>query len=464
MEEELATVVRQSYEQSQEIDRLNAEVARLTGVLQTTGALEHDELTRQIEDLKRREKDLQDSFKRQEADLEADFAKREAALQESLAEITRSVNLAKNSLISVQDMALLEEAGIYNYAHPLDNSGAYKPLLDVIRAKQKSMVKDKTAIIKATSWSVNNDARKGAQMVQQTATLMLRAYNAVADNCVRTITPLRRDATVLQLSSVAATIEKYGAVMNISISPAYHNLRVEELRLVADYRAKVEEEKQAIREQHAREQEERAAQADYERERHRLETNLNKERDHLRNLVDQVGNEEDPTVVEAKKKIADIQDAITGVEDRAANIKMGYVYVISNIGSFGEKMLKIGLTRRLEPDDRIQELSGASVPFRFDKHIMVFDADAVALEHRLHAHFADRRVNVVNARKEFFYVAAQEVYDLLSSWGMKILEFTEEPEALQWHQSENIREGRAPSPLTFQPPAPTPTQSQSNVI
>ncbi|WP_326611525.1 GIY-YIG nuclease family protein [Streptomyces scopuliridis] len=135
-------------------------------------------------------------------------------------------------------------------------------------------------------------------------------------------------------------------------------------------------------------------------------------------------------------KLADIESALNDVETRAANIRTGYVYVISNVGAFGDSMVKIGMTRRLEPLERVYELSGAAVPFRFDVHALIFSKDAVGLETRLHQEFASQRVNRVNSRKEFFYVTPGEVRDALTRYaGEHVVEFNEVPQALEWRAS-----------------------------
>jgi len=113
------------------------------------------------------------------------------------------------------------------------------------------------------------------------------------------------------------------------------------------------------------------------------------------------------------------------------------VYVISNVGAFGPDMVKIGMTRRLEPMDRVRELGDASVPFRFDVHALVFSQDAVALETTLHQRLAHKRVNLVNHRREFFYATPAEVKDLLLTLGDdQILEYTDTPEAVEWRASD----------------------------
>jgi hypothetical protein len=93
--------------------------------------------------------------------------------------------------------------------------------------------------------------------------------------------------------------------------------------------------------------------------------------------------------------------------------RSGHVYVISNIGSFGENVYKIGMTRRLDPMERIHELSDASVPFSFDVHAVVFSDDAPSLENELHRRFDPHRLNLVNTRKEFFCVTLEEIADVV---------------------------------------------------
>lgn len=145
----------------------------------------------------------------------------------------------------------------------------------------------------------------------------------------------------------------------------------------------------------------------------------------------------------AESNLLQIREAIAGIQERAANIRAGYVYVISNFGSFGERMVKIGMTRRLEPMDRVRELGDASVPFRYDVHALVFSDDAVGLEGKLHAAFAEQRVNLVNSRREFFFATPSEVRSALTHFQHDLLSFEETPEALEWRQSENVRGGRA---------------------
>ena len=169
---------------------------------------------------------------------------------------------------------------------------------------------------------------------------------------------------------------------------------------------------------------------------------LEKERQHYLNVLKAVEEAGNSTEAEKlRQQLAEIEEGINDVVKREANSRAGYVYVISNIGSFGERMVKIGMTRRLDPMDRVRELGDASVPFNFDVHALFFSDDAVSVETELHHRFAARRVNRINARREFFYATPAEVREALKDIAGNLLEFTEEPEAEQYRLS--LEEARA---------------------
>ncbi|NGP09036.1 GIY-YIG nuclease family protein [Rhodococcus sp. 14C212] len=133
-----------------------------------------------------------------------------------------------------------------------------------------------------------------------------------------------------------------------------------------------------------------------------------------------------------RAKLAEVRRALDDVDYRAANIRAGFVYVISNIGAFGISMVKIGMTRRLDPMNRVRELGDASVPFRFDVHALFFADDAVTVESTLHQAFAERRVNTVNPRREFFSATPDEVLDVPRRHVGEVLSYTAEPEAEEY--------------------------------
>jgi hypothetical protein len=259
---------------------------------------------------------------------------------------------------------------------------------------------------------------------------MLRAYNAEADNSIRSLKLGNVVTAKRRLNASRLAIAKLGALMEMHISDEFHALRVEEIELTADWLMKKQEEKETEREEKARLREERRVERELAEERARLD----KERAHLLNALNamRASGQQDPDL---ELRLELIDEAIAQNDFRAANIRAGYVYVISNRGAFGDDVVKIGLTRRLEPTERVAELSGASVPFRFDIHTLFFSEDAVTLENELHKHFATRAVNQANPRKEFFFASPSEVRDVLMEKVGNLLEFTEHADATEYLQS-----------------------------
>jgi hypothetical protein len=230
-----------------------------------------------------------------------------------------------------------------------------------------------------------------------------------------------------------------GKTMQIRISAPYLQLRVRELELTADFLQKQTEQKEAERVERERLREERKVQQEIERERARLE----KERQHYTNALNAlVANGDQAAAERMRAQLCDVDRAIEDVDYRAANIRAGYVYVISNIGSLGEQMVKVGMTRRLDPQDRIHELSDASVPFNFDSHALFFSKDAVGIETAMHERLAANRVDVVNRRRESFRASAVEVKRHLMELAGELLEFQDVPEALEYRQCLAQAEGR----------------------
>jgi uncharacterized coiled-coil protein SlyX len=334
-------------------------------------------------------------------------------------------------VITVDDALVLQEVGLYEYHHPLENAEAYKVSLAALRSRIRDAITGGDAIEVAKQFSFNNSLAQGRRLTGDLAKLMLRAYNAEAENCVRTIRAGNLITATRRLDKAAADIEKHGAIMQMRIAAPYHVLRTQELELTADYLMKVQDEREAAREERERLKDERKAEQELANQR-RL---LDKEREHYRNVLDRVTTAAERD--EAQQELERLDQAIADNDYRAANIRAGYVYVISNIGAFGPNVVKIGLTRRLEPLDRIRELSSASVPFPFDVHAIYFSDDAVTLENQLHQQFTELRLNHANPRREFFFATPAQVRDVLATKLGNLLEYTTEPEATQYFQSRH---------------------------
>lgn len=380
------------------------------------------------------------------ADLEREIANQATRLERERTDAVEAFRATSNQLddvrkaiVATEDLALLQEAGIYRYRHPLTDAVSYEKELASIDEKIKAMVrKDGGAVLAATDWTVNGSATQGRAMVRDFSKLLLRAFNAETDNLVRGLKPYKLDAAIERITKVAEVIERLGRTMHIKISTPYFKVRVHELELTADFLQKKAEEKEAERVERERLREERKVRQEMEKERARLE----KERQHFSNALETlVAKGDDVGAARLREQLSDVQRAIEDVDYRAANIRAGYVYVISNLGSFGGEMIKIGMTRRLDPMDRIRELSDASVPFNFDIHALFFSKDAVGIESAMHERLAARRVNLVNQRREFFRATPLEAKTHLAQLAGELLQFQDIPEALEYRESLTRAQG-----------------------
>jgi len=367
------------------------------------------------------------------ADAEARCRALQTRVTELQAEVERLVASAEpQDDVELSDERVLQEVGIYRYHHPLENAAEYKDELAALSDQVKETVRLGQAVLVSNMFTFNNSLAKGRKMTGEFSKLMLRAYNAEADNCVRTLRAGNVTTAKKRLDASVTAIARLGSMMEMRINPEYHQLRFLELELTADFLMKVQVEKEAAREERDRLREERRAEQELAAERERL----TKEHDHYVNALNALQRAGDAiAIAELTQKLASIVQAIEHNDFRLANIRAGYVYVISNTGAFGPNVVKIGLTRRLKPMERVHELGSASVPFPFDVHALFFSADAVRVEADLHRAFSSRRVNRVNQRREFFFATPAEVRTVLLEQVGDLLQFTQEPEATQYLQS-----------------------------
>jgi hypothetical protein len=367
--------------------------------------------------------------------LHAEIREQRATFEQERSNLSAQLADLRQRVVLTQEAEILQEVGVYEYRHPLADSLAYKAELARILDQIKSLARREGGAIRgSTQWQVNGSAAQGRKMVKDFSKLMLRAYNAEADNLVRGMKPYKLDSAVDRLDKVVKAIQNLGKTMSIEVTTDYHRLRIRELELAADYQEMLAREKEKEREERERLREQRKVEQEMAREKERLE----KERQHYANALQALLDKGDVEGAERlRDQLLDVEKAIADVDYRVANARAGYVYVISNVGAFGERMIKVGMTRRLEPRDRIRELSDASVPFNFDTHALFFANDAVGIEAEMHRRLADKRVNKVNFRREFFYATPAEARDLLAELAGELLEFEAFPEAVEYNQSRN---------------------------
>lgn len=365
-----------------------ATIEELRTLLARAGGGELVEIQAAVAQMRDDKAQLQASMEQQQAE----SARQIAAAEETLRSRRRDVSAADETIaarkreiaqldMNLADTVIMVDAGLMGYAHPAQSSVALGERLDNVRSQIKSMIRNKSAINADSGFTFNGSAAKGRKFVSDMSKMMLRAYNAEAENCILTVKAGNGDAARKRLERARDQVERLGTLINLRIDRRYHSLRLEELDLALRHQNAKKAEKEAEREERARLREERKAQQELAQRRAKLD----KEREHYQNVLDSLlakGRSDEADQIRAR--LDGIDEEIKKVDFRTANIRAGYVYVISNVGAFGDRMVKIGMTRRLDPMDRVRELGDASVPFGFDVHALFFSDDAVTLEADLH--------------------------------------------------------------------------------
>lgn len=417
--------------EKEEIARLNEELQRL-----------RDSMPSESRTLEKINREIEES-KAELSLVETHLKQRQDELNNAIADLQKT----KSEIVETEETVLMQSFGIYTPRYSFMNSDEYKAHLLEIRAKQKNMIKNKTAVTGSSSWTVNGDAAKGNKMVADMQKLLLRAFNSECDDVIEHVKYNNIAASEKRITSSRDAISKLGAIMSVGIVPQYYRLKIEELHLAFEYAQKKQQEKEEQKEARARMREEAKLAKEIEEERKKLE----KEQQHYQNALQRIiaqleaASETDRTAIEEKKaeleaQLDRIDKEFKDVDYREANQRAGYVYVISNIGAFGENVYKIGMTRRLDPQDRVDELGDASVPFNFDVHAMIFSDDAPRLEAALHNAFADRKLNFVNQRREFFNVTLDEIKKVVKENYDRSVEFVELAPAEQYRESLKLKE------------------------
>lgn len=361
--------------------------------------------------------------------------------------LDKTLSARKKDLLDIDDALLYQEFSLYKPKYDLVNSEAYKKRIEAIRQTQKTLIKSGQAVSGSTNWMVNNSKAEGRRMVLDMQKLLLRAFNSECDELIQKVTYSNLDLSIARINKSCEAISKLGKIMSVAISSEYLHSKLEELYLVFEYQRAKQKEKEEQKELRAQMREEAKVQKELEEARKKAE----KEHSHYLNALSVVRSQLETASEEQKplleKKLAELEETLQGIEKniadidyREANAKAGYVYIISNIGAFGENIYKIGMTRRLEPMERIDELGDASVPFDFDVHAMIFSSDAPALESALHKAFESKKLNMVNTRREFFAVTLDEIKQVVHANYNDTVEFIDAAPAQQFRESQKIKQ------------------------
>ncbi len=363
-------------------------------------------------------------------------------------EITEEIkDIKKNIQLYSQTQDLIAVGFFEEPAYLFETSARFKEEILLIRKEQKELIKTGKAIIIPDDIPFTNSVRDAEKAIKGQSKIMLKAFNIETDLLISLLKPSNFAITLEKIEKLANEIEKSALSLSCAFTEKYVTLKYNECTLQYQFKLKQtyeKEEQQAIKE---RIREENQALKEYNIALAKAE----KEEKMYRLALEQARKELDISDDKTKDKLLakisflelNLEEALAN-EERARSMaqqtRRGYVYIISNIGSFGENVYKIGMTRRLEPMDRVKELGDASVPFIFDVHAMIFSNDAPRLERELHKKFTHRRLNAINHRKEFFNVNLNEIKEEVNSITEMVVDFKMTALAEDYHESRKLRD------------------------
>ncbi|HDM8817378.1 DUF4041 domain-containing protein [Staphylococcus aureus] len=292
--------------------------------------------------------------------------------------------------------------------------------------------------VKIFNVSTENKRHQNAQAKQ-----IIRLFNAETSQLINKVNSKNIESMQNKIFKSYEGINKIFETDNVRIPETLLDIKLEMLDLMYKYQVKIEDEKIIRREERARLKEIEQAEKEMEKKLKELDKDIRHHNNEIKKLTMYLNNTDLQVekelyiekIRELDQSLKNLNSERENVEDRKDNAQSGFVYIISNIGSFGENVYKIGVTRRLEPMDRINELSSASVPFEFDVHALIFSENAFELKNKLHEYFKKYKVNKVNGRKEFFKVNINEIKDKVLSEHNSTVQFIDEPKAIQYRET-----------------------------
>jgi hypothetical protein len=408
----------------------SANVERATAAKATTDAraeMERESRARQEASIREGEV-IREAAQNAKRAAEADVRTAQETLQQIVA-LTADAERKKEA--ALKDLSVLEEkletldVGFYRPHFTYEDTESYKRAIEAVRDKQERLIKADAATAGSRTMTLDGNAKKGIALVKKQEKLILRAFNADCEAALANVTWSNFGTMEARITKSAEALERLGGAMQTRITDAYVEARLEELRLVYEAAEKRKEEKELQRQQRAAQREEERVQRELakvqaaaEKEENQYEKALAKARAELDEAEAEQRDAMAGKIAELERRLAEAHERKERAIAQAQLTKVGHVYIISNHGAFGEGVVKIGMTRRLEPEERIQELGDASVPFPFDLHALIYSEDAPALEYRLHEAFWDHRLNWSNDRKEFFRVDLESLQSKLRELGL----------------------------------------------
>lgn len=381
-------------------------------------------------------KEMVDKAVKQGNEIAARINKENADLR---AKLQKEAEVNKALLEKFESQLDVIESGVYNPVYDFATSLEYKHRQeDIINQETKLIASD--SAMQLINPSVNENSEIG-KLLRPAKKLFLRTFNGESDLMISKVKWNNFDQVKGRIRSLFESLNHIGEKFNVQISNQYLDLKLQQLILEHEYNVKLQKEKDERREAQEELREEEKAQKELEK----AQEEAKKEEIRYQQALEDARKEQEKATGE---QFQALQEYITKLEQEkkeaeeknqraismAQQTKRGHVYVISNIGSFGENVYKIGMTRRLEPEDRVKELGDASVPFPFDIHAMIYSEDAPKLETDLHNKFDSMKVNMVNTKREFFRVSLKDIEKTIKEFDSNA-EFKEIPEAEEYRET-----------------------------
>ena len=381
---------------------------------------------------------LEEEYSTKKENVLKEFNSYSMKLEKQKALIIQELNILKEEHSALSTSLVTDHFNISDYDGI--TSEECKNKLSLLKADEQDLLRTEEYIIVTSSVSkqeINNNSKQ-----------IIRCLNAECDNILINISTKNIDSMRNKISKCFESLNKIFAIDGVQLSKRVLEYKLEELNLVYTYELKKEQEKEqqkAIKEQMI---EEEKVRREIEKEKAKIEKDQMQFSNEITKLMAYMQKTQNDIekqlyidkIKDLEEKLSQLEKDKENVLEREANARAGFVYIISNIGSFGEDVYKIGMTRRLEPMDRIKELSSASVPFEFDVHAMIFSDNAPDLENTLHKHFEKYSVNRINLRKEFFHVSLDAIEKVVKENYNNTVEFIKIPVATEYRQTISIKE------------------------
>lgn len=412
--------LKESLNKYKDIINVDSEVSKRKAALETLGS---------------KLSELEKVYKDKDSALNQDYLQHKAIYEN----LRKEVSLLEENLENIS-------YGLYKPQYDYKTSEEFKQKLEEIINRQKQAIKNEMATYCPIKWEVGGSKTEGAKMTKHYSKLMLRAFNGECDASIAKVRWNNIGNMEARIEKAYEAINKLGSTHQITVTKDYFSLKLQELRLEFELQEKLYQEKEEQRKIREQMREEEKAQREIEKARKEAEEEEERNEKALQKARAEIEQAKGKELERMTEKIKILEENLQKAHEmkeraisRAQLTKSGHVYVISNIGSFGDTVYKIGMTRRPEPMDRIDELGDASVPFDFDVHGMIYSENAPELENRIHKKLESKRVNLVNRRAEFFDTTLNELEAIVKELNLNI-QLTKIAEAKEYRETISLRE------------------------